>query len=99
MGALSRSAGSVIGRTCTRVPHASVPSPQEPPSRLCLPDALLALLLRNIVLVTHPLPQGGELLAGGAGPGMLRPKHPLADGKRPLVERESFLAMSLLLPQ
>ena len=64
----------------------------------------LALFRRGVVLgrtslVPTPLPQGGEPLAGGAGPGVLRPKRLFADGKRASVERQGFLLVSLLLPQ
>src|SRR5581483_1583422 len=46
------------------------------------------LLLRSTSLLTDPLPQGGEPLAGGTGFGMVRPKRLFADGKRALVEGE-----------
>lgn len=51
-------------------------------------SALSTLFRRDVVLggstslVTDPLPQGSEPLAGGTGLGMLRPKRLLADGKR-----------------
>ena len=47
--------------------------------------------------MTNQLPQGDEPLAGGAGPGMLRPKRLVANGKRALIECQCFLMVSLVL--